>query len=145
MDANSQKIIDELTERGIDVSAMTAMEREYMGIVGYDGRCSVSENENSTNVGVRNNGSGVDMLEIPMVISAEQYSHLGKYAGAIVLMCFEKIGGMEAFAGWAKANPNDFYTKMFGKVIATSRTVETNGGADDAAMAALEADFRTVD
>lgn len=145
MDANSQKIIDELTERGIDVSAMTAMEREYMGIVGYEDGGNLQEHENGTNVGMRNNGSGMGMLEIPMVISAEQYSHLGKYAGAIVLMCFEKIGGMDAFSNWAKANPNDFYTKMFGKVIATSRTVETNGGADDAAMAALEADFRMVD
>ena len=82
-------------------------------------------------------------VEIPFVISAEQYSHLGKYAGALVLMCFEKIGGMEAFSNWAKVNPTDFYTKMFGKVIATSRTVETNGGADDNAMMMLEGDFRS--
>ena len=80
-------------------------------------------------------------VEIPFVISAEQYSHLGKYAGALVLMCFEKIGGMEAFSNWAKVNPTDFYTKMFNKVIATSRTVETNGGADDNAMMMLEGDF----
>lgn len=47
------------------------------------------------------------------VISADQYQHLGKYAGAMVLSCFEQIGGMKRFAEWADSNPTDYFTKIF--------------------------------
>lgn len=46
----------------------------------------------------------------------------GKYARSVVLGVFEQIGGQDAMADWASANPGDFYTKIFAKTI--TREVE---------------------
>jgi hypothetical protein len=61
------------------------------------------------------------------VISADTYQHLGKFAGAMVLSCFEQIGGMERFAAWAETSPESFYTKIFTKMISRSQQVEITG------------------
>ena len=53
-----------------------------------------------------------EVSRVPM-ISPEQYSHAGKYAGAVVLATFEMIGGASRMATWADQNPTDFYTKVF--------------------------------
>ncbi len=87
------------------------------------------------------------------VISADQYQHLGKYAGAMVLSCFEQIGGMERFQAWAEGNPTDFYTKLFGKMIARSTQVEVSGSVTiddaisrlDAADTVIDAEFEVVE
>lgn len=79
-----------------------------------------------------------EIARVPM-ISAEQYSHVGKYAGALVLACFEQIGGLPRMAVWADQNPADFYTKLMPKVIQRSTAVEHSGTiAIDDAISRLE-------
>jgi len=89
-----------------------------------------------------------EVNKIP-VISADQYQHLGKYAGALVLACFEQIGGMERFVEWGLSNPTDFYTKLFTKMISRSTQVEVSGSVsiDDAIsrLDAMDADYEVVE
>lgn len=59
-------------------------------------------------------------------ISGEHYQHVGRYAGAVVLACYEQMGGLQRFVNWADDNPTDFYTKMFAKTIQRSTQVDTN-------------------
>lgn len=86
------------------------------------------------------------------VISADQYQHLGKFAGAMVLSAFEQIGGMKRFAEWADTSPESFYTKIFVKMISRSTQVEVSGSVtlDDAisrleAQDVVEATYEVVD
>lgn len=67
-----------------------------------------------------------DLSRLPM-ISAEQYQHVGRFAGALVLSCFEQIGGLSRMAAWADQNPTDFYTKLFPKMISRSQQVDVSG------------------
>lgn len=67
-----------------------------------------------------------EVASIPM-ISAEQYQHVGRYAGALVMSCFEQIGGLPRMANWADENPTDFYTKLFPKMISRSQQVDVSG------------------
>lgn len=89
------------------------------------------------------------VLEIGQ-ISGEAYQHVGRYAGAVVLSCFEQIGGLQRMAVWADANPTDFYTKLFPKMIQRSTQVDVSGTVtiDDAITrlenAPLLADFSDV-
>lgn len=61
------------------------------------------------------------------IISAEQYSHVGRYAGALVMSVFEQIGGAPRMANWADSNPTDFYTKLFPKMISRSQQIDHTG------------------
>ena len=61
------------------------------------------------------------------VISTEQYQHVGRFAGALVLSCFEQMGGLPRMAAWADGNPTDFYTKLFPKLISRSQQVDVSG------------------
>lgn len=61
------------------------------------------------------------------VISAESYQHIGRFAGAVVLGVFEQIGGMQRMAAWADTNPNDFFTKVFPKIMSRSTQVDVSG------------------
>lgn len=67
-----------------------------------------------------------DIARLPM-ISAEQYQHVGRFAGALVMSCFEQIGGLPRMATWADENPTDFYTKLFPKMISRSQQVDVSG------------------
>jgi hypothetical protein len=67
-----------------------------------------------------------DLAKLPM-ISAEQYQHVGRFAGALVMSCFEQIGGLPRMANWADDNPTDFYTKLFPKMISRSQQVDVSG------------------
>lgn len=67
-----------------------------------------------------------DLAKIPM-ISAEQYQHVGRYAGALVMSVFEQIGGAPRMANWADQNPTDYFTKIFPKMISRSQQVDVNG------------------
>lgn len=67
-----------------------------------------------------------DVARIPM-ISAEQYQHVGRFAGALVMSCFEQIGGLPRMAVWADGNPTDFFTKLFPKMISRSQQVDVSG------------------
>lgn len=66
-----------------------------------------------------------DLAALP-VISAEQYQHLGRFSGALVLSVFEMIGGAPRMASWADQNPTDFYTKLFPKVISRAQQVDVS-------------------
>lgn len=63
---------------------------------------------------------------LPM-ISAEQYQHVGRYAGAVVMSVFNQIGGVDRMAVWADSNPTDFYTKLFPKMISRSQQIDVSG------------------
>jgi hypothetical protein len=67
-----------------------------------------------------------DLSRLPM-ISAEQYQHVGRFAGALVMSCFEQMGGLPRMAMWADGNPTDFYTKLFPKMISRSQQVDVSG------------------
>lgn len=92
-----------------------------------------------------------DLARLPM-ISAEQYQHVGRFAGALVLSTFEMIGGLPRMAHWADENPTDFYTKLFPKMISRSQQVDVSGTLtiDDAITrlermdAPIEAEFTEV-
>lgn len=62
--------------------------------------------------------------------------HIGKHARQAVATAFEMNGGVQAFADWAAANPDDFYTKLFPKII--TREV------DDAQEASIEARLEKI-
>lgn len=61
------------------------------------------------------------------VISAEQYAHMGKYSGALVIAAFEQMGGLPMLVDWASQNRTDFYTKIWSKTIQRSTAVEHSG------------------
>lgn len=73
-------------------------------------------------------------------ISGEAYQHVGRYAGAVVMACFEQLGGLQRMAVWAEGNPTDFYTKLFPKLIQRSAQVDVSGTVTiDDAITRLEA------
>lgn len=59
-------------------------------------------------------------------LSSDLYGDLGRYAGGVVLACFEQMGGLDAMAEWARRNPGEFYTKVYPKVIQASKHVEAD-------------------
>jgi len=67
-----------------------------------------------------------DIAKLPM-ISAEQYQHVGRYAGAVVMSVFEQIGGVGRMAAWADSNPTDYFTKIYPKMISRSAQVDVSG------------------
>lgn len=87
-----------------------------------------------------------DLARLPM-ISAEQYQHVGRFAGALVMSCFEQIGGLPRMAAWADTNPTDFYTKLFPKMISRSQQVDVSGTLtiDDAINRLERMNSETVD
>lgn len=79
-----------------------------------------------------------DVAALP-VISGEAYQHIGRFAGALVLSCFEQIGGLPRMAAWADQNPTDFYTKLFPKMISKTAQVDHTGSVTlDDAISRLE-------
>lgn len=72
-------------------------------------------------------------------ISGEAYQHVGRYAGAVVVACFEQMGGVRRMHAWADSNPTDFYTKLFPKLIQRSTQVDVSGTVTiDDAISRLE-------
>lgn len=72
-------------------------------------------------------------------ISAEAYQHVGRFAGALVMACYEQIGGLDRMAKWADTNPTDFYTKLLPKIISRSTQVDVSGSITiDEAISRLE-------
>ena len=68
------------------------------------------------------------------------YESVGKYARGAVLYAFERIGGAEALSAWAESNPDDFYTKLFPKVITREVEVSDKRGVDEL-LDALDGDY----
>jgi len=58
-------------------------------------------------------------------VSGDFYTTAAKFSRDAVLFVYQDIGGHEAFADWARENPDEFYTKMFGKTI--QRDVQVEG------------------
>lgn len=86
-----------------------------------------------------------DLAKLPM-ISAEQYQHVGRYAGALVMSCFEQIGGLGRMAAWADTNPTDYFTKIFPKMISRSAQVDVSGTLTiDDAISRLERMDETIE
>ena len=86
-----------------------------------------------------------DVASLP-AISGEAYQHIGRFAGALVLSCFEQIGGLPRMASWADQNPTDFYTKLFPKMISKTAQVDHTGSVTlDDAISRLEATSEPIE
>lgn len=58
------------------------------------------------------------LLTIPQAPETSLYGHIGKFAGNQVAQAYEEMGGLPRFVAWAEKNPDEFYTKVFPKIIA---------------------------
>lgn len=76
----------------------------------------------------------------PDVINGEIYRAVGKYARGAVLYAFERIGGPDGLANWAVENPDDFYTKLFPKIITRETEVQHTRSVDELSTL-LDADY----
>jgi hypothetical protein len=86
-----------------------------------------------------------DVGRLP-AISADAYQHVGRFAGALVMSCFEQMGGLDRMAAWADTNPTDFYTKLFPKMIQRSTSVDVSGSITiDDAISRLESSGNAID
>ena len=54
----------------------------------------------------------------------------GKYARGAIALAFEMVGGVEAFAEWAEDNPDEFYTKMFTKIVGREMEIGVSEGVE---------------
>lgn len=90
----------------------------------------------------------LDQGKIPTVPAAARgtiYENVGKYARGTVLYAFEAIGGADRLSEWAESNPDDFYTKLFPKII--TKEVDVNEGQRGVAdlLDALDGDYEVVE
>lgn len=74
------------------------------------------------------------------VMDGEIYKSVGKYARGAVLFAFEQMGGPDRLTEWAKANPDEFYTKLFPKIIARESEV-THHKTVDQLMDVIDGDY----
>jgi hypothetical protein len=73
------------------------------------------------------------------VISGENYQHIGRYAGAVVMSVFEQLGGVSRMVAWADSNYTDFAVKLFPKMIQRSQSIDITASVTiDDAIARLE-------
>lgn len=77
---------------------------------------------------------------LPVVLDGEIFQSVGKYSRSAVLFAFEQIGGPVALAHWADKNPDEFYTKLFPKIIARESEV-THHRSVDQLMDVIDGDF----
>lgn len=80
---------------------------------------------------------------MPDVFQGEIYRQVGKYARGAVLYAFEQVGGPQGLADWAEQNPDEFYTKLFPKIIARESEVQHVRGVDDL-MDLLDGDYEVM-
>lgn len=80
----------------------------------------------------------------PDVFAGEIFQNVGKYARGAVLYAFERIGGPDGLASWANDNPDDFYTKLFPKIIARESEV-THSHTVDSLMDVLDGDYEVAE
>lgn len=74
------------------------------------------------------------------VMDGEIYKSVGKYARGAVLFAFEEMGGPPALTAWAQDNPDEFYTKLFPKIIARESEV-THHKTVDQLMDVIDGDY----
>lgn len=77
---------------------------------------------------------------MPAAFDGEIFNNVGKYARSAVLFAFEQMGGAEGLAKWGKANEDDFYTKLFPKIIARESEV-THHRTVDQLMDVIDGDY----
>lgn len=86
-----------------------------------------------------------EVSRIP-AISAEAYQHVGRFAGALVMACFEQMGGLPRMVTWADHNPTDYYTKLLPKIISRTAQVDVSGSITiDDAITRLEGGGAPID
>lgn len=81
---------------------------------------------------------------VPDVFGGKIYEHVGRYARGAVLYAFEQVGGQGGLAAWAKDNPDEFYTKLFPKIITRETEVSHRRSVDDL-MDVIDAEYSTED
>ena len=81
---------------------------------------------------------------LPDVFEGEIFKSVGKYARGAVMYAFQEMGGPDALTDWAKDNPDDFYTKLFPKIIARESEVHHTRGVDEL-MDAIDADYAEIE
>jgi hypothetical protein len=77
---------------------------------------------------------------VPQTFNGEIYQAVGRYARSAVLFAFEDIGGPAALSFWAERNKDDFYTKLFPKIIARESEV-THHKTVDQLMDVIDGEF----
>lgn len=80
---------------------------------------------------------------LPDAVRGTIYENVGKYARGAVLFAFDQIGGPGALADWARKNPDDFYTKLFPKIITKEVEVTEKRGVDEL-LDVLDGDYEVV-
>lgn len=81
---------------------------------------------------------------LPQAMNGEIYAAVGKYARSAVLYAFENLGGGDGLTDWAQKNPDEFYTKLFPKIIARESEV-THHRTVDQLMDVIDADWEVDD
>lgn len=72
-------------------------------------------------------------------IGGDALQHVGRYANAVVMACFEQLGGLAMMVDWASQNRSDFYTKLFPKIMQRSTQLDVTGSVTiDDAISRLE-------
>jgi hypothetical protein len=82
----------------------------------------------------------VSAPSVPKAFDGEIYQAVGKYARSAVLFAFEQNGGAEGLANWAVENKDEFYTKLFPKIIARESEV-THHRSVDQLMDVIDGDY----
>ncbi len=81
---------------------------------------------------------------MPATFNGEIFKNVGKYARSAVLYAFEVNGGADGLATWARDNEDEFYTKLFPKIIARESEV-THHRTVDQLMDVIDGDYDIED
>ena len=54
----------------------------------------------------------------------------GRYARKAIVATFDMLGGVEAFAEWADENKDEFYTKLFPKIVGKEVEIGVSEGVE---------------
>lgn len=82
----------------------------------------------------------VSAPSVPKAFDGEIYQAVGKYARSAVLFAFEQNGGADGLSEWANENKDEFYTKLFPKIIARESEV-THHRSVDQLMDVIDGDY----
>lgn len=86
----------------------------------------------------------VSAPSLPQAMDGEIYKTVGKYSRSAVLFAFEQMGGPAALAEWGEQNKDEFYTKLFPKIIARESEVKQTLSIDQLSDV-IDADFEVED
>lgn len=62
---------------------------------------------------------------VPFIIDnqGEMVANASKYVRSSVLAVYHRLGGDDFMLDWARENPTDFVTKVYGKLVQPEKTV----------------------